>query len=92
MNNAQRETNRIQRDMRRARAPHTQKAQLRIISDALDQTQSVRALIDSLTIPGGSGLDHIIERIEYSAKDLYRDLEELRDGVIENEADQFPDP
>lgn len=89
MNNAQRIR---ERDSRLARAPHTQKAQIRILSETLDKTRAVEALIDSLAIPGGSGLDHIIERVKYSAKDLYRDLEELRDDVIENEADQFPDP
>ena len=89
MNNEQRIR---ERDSRLARAPHTQKAQLRILSEALEQTESVRALIDSLTIPGGSGLDDIIGRVEYSAKSLYRDLEELNEAVTENEADQFPDP
>tara|TARA_R100000306_G_C4344409_1_gene126890 strand:+ start:163 stop:432 length:270 start_codon:yes stop_codon:yes gene_type:complete len=89
MNNAQRIR---ERDSRLARAPHTQKAQIRLLSETLDKTREVEALIDSLAIPGGSGLDHIIEGIKYKVSFLYRDIDELREGVIENEADQFPDP
>jgi hypothetical protein len=64
------------------------KNQIRILDETLDKTRAARALIDSLTIPRASvrgSMIIIIERVEYGAKSLYRDLEELRDEVIDNE-------